>query len=58
MIINRSFVSDFFLFWNMRKYKVILNNNVVNWISRSVFMSFVFLRLHESMLVDEVYYNQ
>jgi len=42
----------------MHKYKLILNNNVVNWISRSVFMSFVFLRLHESMHADEIYYNQ
>jgi hypothetical protein len=56
-IINISFVSDFSPFWNMHKYKLILNNNVVNWISRSAFMSFVFLILHESMLVDEVYYS-
>ena len=57
-IINRMFVSDFSPFWNVHKYKLILNNNVVNWTSRSVFMSFVFLTLHESMLVDEVYYIQ
>ena len=31
-IINRSCVSDISPFWNMHKYKVILNNNVVNWI--------------------------